>query len=370
MLSPPVDDAGLISPIAPDTRPSHDGVESVAGRVADRRQRVKLAAAGFGSFLATLAWFGIREVSLAYDDRYRATLFLMWPREDLGGIAVQFVLLSLDLLCPVVAMALLAGALLPSSVLQRPPAILRGAYRYALVLPVIALITTSLARFVSNGIYALAGHVTWDFTAILARLEAPLLRAFQEAAFDHSAVHAAAAIYAGGWMLALLAVPPLFMLFGRHAGVARLAAGWVLAAVLAVPMFLLLPVFEPWTLNPVYGYAGASPAELRFLAIGAPHAAMTYILEHHRWAAGACLPSLHVAMPVVVGAICFQQRLRWLGWMFVGLAAAVSVSVVYLGRHWMVDVAVGIGFGLAIARLTVRLRPERFLLLPDLERSR
>jgi hypothetical protein len=197
--------------------------------------RIRLLLVGFASFGLTMAWFALRDLGLPYDRIYQATLFLMWPRGGLGDGPVRLSLLSLDLLCPLLALVLLSAVLLPRSIIGRPPAVLRLAYRYALVLPVFAFVTTTLARLVSNGIYALAGRVTWDGTAAIARFETPLIEALQGGVAGGLLSHVCAAIYAGGWMLSLLAVPVVLMALGRHEGVAQIAVGWMLAALIAAP---------------------------------------------------------------------------------------------------------------------------------------
>jgi membrane-associated phospholipid phosphatase len=68
----------------------------------------------------------------------------------------------------------------------------------------------------------------------------------------------------------------------------------------------------------------------------------------------------------VVSRIGFQQRMPAIGWLFAVFAVLVSFSIVYLGRHWLIDVVAGLAFGYGVARLVAWIRPERFLLLNSL----
>jgi hypothetical protein len=335
----------------------------MGARATAQAVRIRLFAAAATAFGLLLAWFGMRNVGLPHDPEYQGSLFLMWPRPQLGGTAVQFALLSLDLVVPLTIALLFSAALLPSRLLVSPPAVVRLGYRYALVLPVFGFVATTLARVVSNSIYALATVAPWDVTPYIARWEAPLIASLQATVESRGLSYGAAVVYAGVWMLALLIVPGVFAILGRPAAVGRLVAGWILAACLAVPIFVMVPVFEPWMLNSTYGYAGSDSTSVRFLATTEADAELSRILREVRWAAGACVPSLHVALPMVVSRIGFQQRMPAIGWLFAVFSVLVSFSVVYLGRHWLIDVAAGLAFGVGVARLVAWIRPERFLLL-------
>jgi membrane-associated phospholipid phosphatase len=311
-----------------------------------------------------LGSLNVRRTAMPHDAEYGATLFLMWPRADLGRTPVEFSLLSLDVIALLLVLVLLSGALLPERFISSPPRLVRLAHAYAAVLPLFGFVAVSLARVVSNAIYASSVRVHWDLTGYVARVEGPWIEAFQRTLANAGLSYSAAVVYAGGWMLGLLVAPLALALLGRHDAVGRLVTGWILAAWLATPLFLLLPVFEPWTLNSLYGYAGPQQYEIQFLSADDARGTLIGIAEHFRWATGACLPSLHVALPVLASRICFQQRVALLGWLLATLSILVGVSVVYLGRHWIIDVAAGVGYGLVIASVVARLRPERFLAAP------
>ncbi len=354
-------DVGALGEVSPGEAEPRGGLDRP--RWAALHVRIRLLLVALVSFGVTIAGFALRSVSLPYDREYAAVLFLMWPRRGLGLDVAEAAVAALELICLAVPLVLLAGAVLPRWMLHAPPGVIRWTYRHALVIPVLALAVTTVSRFVSNGIYALAPLITWDFTSPIAIFEAPLIEALQASLESPVLSDICAVVYAGGWLVTLLAAVPALMLLGRDEAAGRLAAGWIVAAIAAGPFFLLLPVFEPWAFNPAYGYVGEGATNVRFLATSAMPE-LGEIAVNLRWATASCFPSLHVGLPVLASLICFQQRLRALGWFYAGLASLVALSVIYLGRHWIVDVPVGAAFAVLIAGFSARLRPERLLFWP------
>jgi hypothetical protein len=331
--------------------------------IAPLHPRLKLLLAGAGSLLLTLLAFRARELPLPNDGSYAASLFMMWPRRAIGGAPVQMILFALDVLCALVPVTMIAAIALPARLLQHPPAVLRILHQHALVIPLFAFVTTALPRYIANAAYALIDPHALGTTFRIGTIEASLIESVQRSFGTPAMNHVWAAVYAGGWMLGLLAIPAVLVWLGQPVAVTRIVVGWMLAAVLAVPFFVLLPVFEPWALNPAYGYLGSGQTVIEFLAAEGAHARLAALLQQHRVATALCLPSLHVALPTLVAAISFERRLPRVGGVFVGLTVAVSIAVVCLGRHWITDVAAGVAYGIAIARLADALRPERLLLL-------
>jgi membrane-associated phospholipid phosphatase len=67
----------------------------------------------------------------------------------------------------------------------------------------------------------------------------------------------------------------------------------------------------------------------------------------------AAFPSLHAALPLVVGLFCLLRtpNLRWLGWVGVGQALVTGAFMVYLGEHWVFDILGGYALAGVIAGL-------------------
>jgi membrane-associated phospholipid phosphatase len=118
--------------------------------------------------------------------------------------------------------------------------------------------------------------------------------------------------------------------------------GTALLSLLSLPVFLVLPVFDPWALNPVYGYEGPGQIGVLYLYPGSSLPALQNIATQLRWATGACLPSLHVAFPLLFGLVARRAGLRKLWFCYGAFAAITGFVVVYLGRHWVIDVVAAI----------------------------
>jgi hypothetical protein len=337
--------------VAPTARSTPLGVQSVN---LDHRT-VLLAVL---SFAFTVARLGLKGLPLPFDREYQAVLLLMWPRPGLGWHAAGLALLGLDIVSIVVPLLLLGVVVLRSMVPTRRTRLIEALSRQAVVLPLLAFIAGMLSRIVSNGIYAVAARGTPDFTAPIARLEAPLIEAMQRTLATDWLSYGCALVYAGVWFLSLIAAAPVLTTAGRHRAALHLLVGWMMLPLLAAPSFLLFPVFEPWAVNPLYGYEGNAASQVRFLA-GSSVSELRYVALDLRWATGACLPSLHVAIPTLAASICFRHRLPGLGWYYAVLTGAVSFAVVYLGRHWIVDVVAGVGFAIGVAHLVYRLGRPR-----------
>jgi hypothetical protein len=284
----------------------------------------------------------------------------MWPH-GLGEFAGSIIRL-LDLLSIAVPLILIAAAAASSRALANPCYPLRFAYSSAIVLPLLAFVSLSFSRLVSNGLYAVAGGVSADYTPIIARLEGRLLAALQESPYHEQLGRLGEVLYSTVWLVALLLAAPLFLAAGRPRAVSRLLTGWMLAPILALPVFLFFPIFEPWVLNPAYGLRGATTTAVRFLALPEPSPQLLWISSQARWAAGACLPSLHVTFPVLVSKIAFDEDAPRIGALYATIGVITGLTVLYLGRHWIVDVVAGLPFAWLVARLTARGGPS--LVLP------
>ena len=306
------------------------------------------------SFGFTVARLGLKWLPLPVAREYQAVLLRMLPRAGLGWHAAGLALLILDIASIVVPLLLLGIVVLRPAARTQPTRLIDALSRQAVVLPLLAFVAGVLSRIVSNGIYAVAARGTADFTAPIARLEAPLIEVMQSALATDWLSYACALVYAGVWFLSLLAAAPVLATAGRHRAALHLLTGWLMLPLLAAPFFLLVPVFEPWAVNPLYGYEGNAASQVRFLA-GNSVSELRYVALNLRWATGACLPSLHVAIPALAASICFRHRLPVLGWYYAVFTGAVSFSVVYLGRHWIVDVVAGVGFAIGVAHLVSRL---------------
>jgi membrane-associated phospholipid phosphatase len=67
-----------------------------------------------------------------------------------------------------------------------------------------------------------------------------------------------------------------------------------------------------------------------------------------------CFPSFHAALSVSLALVAFRSRITALSLLTSVLAAAVVFSTVYIGVHWVLDVAAGIVSGAAVYAIAAR----------------
>jgi len=111
---------------------------------------------------------------------------------------------------------------------------------------------------------------------------------------------------------------------------------WIAAELLAVPLFILLPTRPPWMAN---------GEVVRIIAI-------RFGGQIHDSNPLAAMPSLHVALPLVLA--CWFARERWLrpAVAMFAYAALIGFEVVFSGEHYVLDVIGAAAFALAISQLS------------------
>jgi membrane-associated phospholipid phosphatase len=335
----------------------------VNGEASTPQMRRLLLAAAVASLGLTAIRLILQLLPLRFDVQYSAVLYLMWPR----GVdkITQTALYGWNVVSFGLPLVLICAAVLPARRLAIPSRVLRWAYRYAIIVPLVALTALSFSRLMSNVLYAAAVGVSADYTPAIVRLEHTAITRIQRSMESAVLSDACQALYSAGWLIGLLSAVPLLLAEGRTRAAGRLLIAWVLAPMLALPLFLLFPVFEPWALNPAYGYSGIPSTLVRFLGVPSPSTELLWVATKARWATGACLPSLHVTLPLLAALIAFDSRARRVGWLYTVLAAMTGFVVVYLGRHWIVDVAAAVPFAWAIAQAVRRLDPRLVLVWPQ-----
>lgn len=134
-------------------------------------------------------------------------------------------------------------------------------------------------------------------------------------------------------------VPPimgLFVTIRRPGRVGSYMRWWIAAEFLAVSLFILLPTRPPWMAN---------GEVVRIIAI-------RFGGQIHDSNPLAAMPSLHVALPLVL-AFWFTRE-RWLrpAVAMFAYAGLIGFEVVFSGEHYMLDVMGAAAFALAISQLS------------------
>ena len=296
---------------------------------------------------------------LPYDGVFGSVVYLMWSA-NLGQDWIPLALIRATFVMAVaVSLFLIAWAIVwPSSTSPGPTALLRWCYRFAPCWPLLLLLSTLLGRAVANVVYAFAPWAAGDVTPLLARLEGPLLELLQEGGEHPWASTLFSGIYSWVWLTSLIGFGPWLVVRGRERALSQIILGTVLTSLLAAPFFLLFPVFDPWATNPIYGYLGPGHTAVRYLYPHAEIVSLSTIATTGRWATGSCLPSLHIAFPFMYALVAARHRMRTEAWLLAAVTVATSVSVVYLGRHWITDVIAAVPFAFGVHWLVQRIDPR------------
>jgi hypothetical protein len=298
----------------------------------------------------------LQNMSLPHDLLFSGVVYLMWSgspaaSERMAGLADVVVRLELA-----AAGVLVASALLPRERMFAPlHATARRLYRYALAIPLWTLVVAGSARLIADQFFMFAGTVWWDVTPLLGQIEAPVIERVQAALSSPSMSVFASNYYSAIWLGPLVLVGFALAAADRPRVLSALIFAFVIAAVGAIPLFVLLPAFEPWTTNSLYG-AVVHTTSIQFLGAHPVIPALTQINARYHWAAGGSLPSLHVAFPFVAALVLRRHRLRWASWLALAMAAASAFVVVYLGRNWIICTLAAIPFALAVVGVSGRIR--------------
>jgi hypothetical protein len=292
----------------------------------------------------------VGSLRLPRDAVYNSVIYLMWSSTRVAALPVGLIQLAIKVLAVFACAVAVWAGLRPRRV--RATMLCRLACG-SLVLSAWYLATTLLPRFTANLLYSFATHVTRDFTPTIARLEGPLLMAIQRLVDSRLMRVVGAWEYSVVWFTLMLLSVPMLVLAGRARLSRQAVIGVAVASLAAIPLFLLVPVFDPWSVNVLYQGSGAASYGVRYLFPLEDVGALTDIIVNRRWAAGAALPSLHVAFPLTVAWMANRDGATSFCRIYGALGAITAASVVMLGRHWLVDVVLAVGYAIAIGRIAI-----------------
>ena len=303
----------------------------------------------------TAATVLVGHLQLPFDEEYNAVLYLMWSTTSGAQPAIGILFALILTLCVSTTLILAWSGLerrTPSPPI--PDSLVYFAKRYAVRLPLLAFLAMHLGRLTANLLYALVPAARADLSPYLAALEAPSIAHLQSVFAGQVYGWVAAILYSVVWAVLVLGFGPLLVVLNRRSAVDQVIVATPSMALLAIPLFLALPVFDPWSMNPAYGYAATTPVEVRYLYPNVDPARLADIATRLRWATGACLPSLHVGFPLLYAIIAVRERLTTLAGVYGAFAAITAVVVVYLGRHWAIDAVATIPFVWVVGAATAR----------------
>ena len=136
----------------------------------------------------------------------------------------------------------------------------------------------------------------------------------------------------------------------RHRrGLAMVLVGYVLNFLIVLPFYVCVPVRETFVYYQESGLGG--PAARMLLDDISPAVMVAY-----RTMSGVdnCFPSFHTSLTVTMALAAWHGGRRF-GALYTFFGAAIVASTVYLGVHWLTDVAAGLMVGVAAYALARRL---------------
>lgn len=346
------------------------GSDALGGRTRPRPTRPRIAWRALAAAEPTPAHFAIAAVlywsvpwllarlegiHLPHDRLFSAVLYLMWSGNPEALQRVGSLFMWATWLHLAAAATLLASALLPKERMFAPVhTVGRRLYRYAIALPLWTVLAAHLARLIGNQVYALAGTVSWDLTPAFARLEAPLIEGLQHALASPAMSAFASTFYSAIWLAVMAFAGFVLVAMDRPKAMDSLIVSYVLACVLVLPLLVLLPTFDPWTTNALYGATGVT-TQIRYLYPNPSLSLLTQVNTGLHWSAGSAFPSMHVGLPLVIGLMLRKHGMRVLSYVMMGMAATTAFVVVYLGRHWIIDAVAAVPFALGVVALSNRI---------------
>ena len=144
----------------------------------------------------------------------------------------------------------------------------------------------------------------------------------------------------------------MVLFFTGHIQKAMLfSVGFLAVNLLGFITYFVYPAAPPWYVTA----HGLGPAQMNVApSEGAAHRfdqlLGTHLFENaysHSVEVFGAIPSLHVAYPLMAAILAFRIReLRWARWPAAVYAPVMCFSAVYLQHHYVIDVVVGLSFGL------------------------
>ena len=298
---------------------------------------------------------------LPHEDIFSAVVYLMWSGSAAASEQIAPMFAAATTVHVAAASVLMAAGLLPRDRIFAPVhATARRLYRYSIALPLWTIVASNLARVVADLIYSLVGRVRWDMTPFIARIEAPLIERFQHALASPAMSVFASNFYSAIWLAPIAFAGFLLVAANKSRAMNALVVAYVLTCLCAIPFYVLLPTFDPWTTNALYGGVGVKTG-IRYLYANPSVPTLTQINTTLHWAAGSAFPSLHVAFPLVVSLVLRRHAMRWASAFMMLMTLTTMFVIVYLGRHWIVDAIAAVPFAFAVVALGERI-PLNFVL--------
>lgn len=205
-------------------------------------------------------------------------------------------------------------------------------------LPAIAVLSiTTIAAGMQGGLeHAVQAWHGWDFTHLVYAIEGDATKWFQET-FRHPALDIMlVTVYTSGAFLLYFIPFYTLVAFGREKSAMRVAA--TIAGIWAVGIvaYFFLPVYEVWyTARAPWNYPAVTPILFEYSPTASETPAYLTAINNN-------FPSLHTGISSGIAISLWYAREKWLAIPSTVVAAGIAIATVYLGIHWVLDVAAGL----------------------------
>lgn len=171
-------------------------------------------------------------------------------------------------------------------------------------------------------------RVTWDFTAAVAKVGTGLLHFLQRLQWP-PLTHLLTYVYVFVFTMAMLGAVIIYLANRDVAALKNHVVSYWVNYIVALPFYLWFPVNEAW----------AGGKGIRFL-IPDVFPAFEQVMRPHS-GLNNCFPSLHTSLALTYALVAWRHGYRRLAILLSIAAGLVMLSTLYLGIHWVLDMAFG-----------------------------
>ncbi len=206
----------------------------------------------------------------------------------------------------------------------------------SIILANLLYLQLKIDQYFTRGVIARLGR---DYTADIYRFEGGLVAQLQHALACLPLTWFLGFIYVVVFPCLVFVLIFVFDHLRHRRGLAMVLIGYAVNYLFVLPFYLWLPIREVFH----YYRVDLNSGEVRLL-LDDIH---PVVMQAYRAMSGIdnCFPSFHTSLAVTMGLLAWHSRRRGFAALISSLAAANVLSTIYLGVHWLSDVAAGLVVG-------------------------
>jgi membrane-associated phospholipid phosphatase len=190
----------------------------------------------------------------------------------------------------------------------------------------------------------------YDLTPALAAMDGNLHQELQAALQGDFLRHLFTFVYVAGYPFLIIFTVMHAVWLDRRALARRALGAYAACYAMALPFYLFFPVREVW-----HFHDPANQGAVVNLAI------QNLWVKEHLYSFNEinnCFPSLHTGISAAMAGVAWASPSRAYRYAAAAMAAAIAFSTIYLGIHWVLDVAAGFAVAAIAVVLVHRIWPE------------